>query len=76
MSEKILVEKGGHRRRIVSGRLKSFQRKGYEKVEEEQESELNELTYDELQELAREEDLTGRSGMNKAELVEALEEVI
>ena len=75
MSEKILVEKGGHRRRIVSGRLKSFQRKGYEKVEE-QESELNELTYDELQELAREEDLTGRSGMNKAELVEALEEVM
>ena len=75
MSEKILVEKGGHRRRIVSGRLKSFQRKGYEKVEE-QESGLNELTYDELQELAREEDLTGRSGMNKAELVEALEEVI
>ena len=75
MSEKILVEKGGHRRRIMAGRLKSFQRKGYEKVEEP-ESGLNELTYDELQELAREEDLTGRSGMNKAELSEALEEVI
>ena len=75
MSEKILVEKGGHRRRIVAGRLKSFQRKGYEKVGEP-ESGLNELTYDELQELAREEDLAGRSGMNKAELVEALEEVV
>ena len=75
MSEKILVEKGGHRRRIVSGRLKSFQRKGYEKVKKP-ESELSELTYDELQELARGEDLTGRSGMNKAQLVEALEEVM
>ena len=75
MSEKILVEKGGHRRRIVSGRLKSFQRKGYEKVEE-QESELNELTYDELYELAQGENIKGRSGMDREELIEALEEVM
>ena len=76
MSEKILVEKGGHRRRIVSGRLKSFQRKGYEKVEQEQESELEELTYDELYELAQGENIKGRSGMDREELIEALEEVI
>ena len=75
MSEKILVEKGGHRRRIVSGRLKSFQRKGYEKVEE-QESELNELTYDELYELAQGENIKGRSGMDREELIETLKEVM
>ena len=75
MSEKTLVEKGGHRRRIVAGRLKSFQRKGYEKVEK-QESGLNELTYDELYELAQGKSIIGRSGMDREELIEALEEVM
>lgn len=47
-----------------------------EKEEAEEESNLSELTVDELTELAKEEELTGYSAMNKGELVEALGDVV
>lgn len=74
MSE-LYIKKGGHRRHVSKRAYRrKYKRLGYEIIEDltEQDDELEELTYDELQELAREEDLTGRSSMNKEELIEAL----
>ena len=52
-----------------------FQQLGYKVVEVEETNELADMTRAELYELAREEDVEGRSEMDKAQLLEALKEV-
>lgn len=74
--DQIIVKRGGHRRRIPASRLSKFKRLGYEVVEEEKKVNLDEMSREELYELAQKKDIEGRSEMDKAELLKALKEVL
>jgi len=70
----LIIKKGGHRRHVSKRAYrKKYKRLGYEILEDlTEEKELEEMTYDELADKAREQKVEGRSKMNKEELIEAL----
>lgn len=70
----LIIKKGGHRRHVSRRAYRQkYKRLGYEIYEDlTEEKELEEMTYDELADKAREKEIEGRSKMNKEELIEAL----
>jgi len=72
----IKIKRGGVVRWVSrSAWRRKYRHQGYEIVEDEQ-SKLDEMTYQDLYELAQDKELPGRSGMTADELRQALKEVV
>ena len=67
------IKKGGIYREVSERKFKRrWKELGYEKVES---NELEDMPQEEIYEIAQEYDISGRSKMNKEELIEAIKEV-